>query len=127
MWTKKCNLLMKTKPKIIHVAAALNAIFVFSRNTGPHFVLDRKHGLQLLRQRAKPNLVPGASFRFIVRKAKKRPWNTLSTSLAFAQVEGIFFRINYGTRGRRYLRTSPVRNCRGLKSLSKSLKRVGRF
>ena len=30
---------MKTKPKTIHVAA-LNAIFVFSRNTGPHFVLD---------------------------------------------------------------------------------------
>ena len=44
------------------------------------------------------NLVPRTSFRYN-RKAKKRPWNTSNTRFEFAQIEGIFFRINYGIRG----------------------------
>ena len=47
------------------------------------------------------NLDPSASFRY-KRKAKKRPWNTLITWSKFAQMEGIFFRINYEIRGRYY-------------------------
>ena len=41
-------------------------------------------------------LVLSASFR------KKRPRNNSNTSLKFVQIEGIFFRINYGIHGRRY-------------------------
>ena len=37
-----------------------------------------------------------------MRKAKKRPWNTSNAWLESAQIEGIFFRINYGIRTRRY-------------------------
>ena len=47
------------------------------------------------------NLDPSTSFRY-KRKAKSRPWNTLNTLLKFDQIEGIFFRINYGMHGRRY-------------------------
>ena len=45
------------------------------------------------------NLVSRASFCY-KRKARKR--NISNTWLEFAQTEGIFFRINYGIRGRRY-------------------------
>ena len=48
-----------------------------------------------------PNLVTSTSFCY-KRKAKKRPWNTSNTWLKFAQIEDIFFRINYEIRGRRY-------------------------
>ena len=46
-------------------------------------------------------LVPSASFGY-KRKAKKRPWNTWNMWFKFFQIEGIFFRINYGIRGRWY-------------------------
>ena len=36
------------------------------------------------------------------RKAKKRLWDALNTWLKFAQIEGIFFQINYGIHGRQY-------------------------
>ena len=39
------------------------------------------------------DLFPSASFRY-KRKAKKRPWNNSNTRLKFAQIEGIFLRIN---------------------------------
>ena len=45
------------------------------------------------------NLVPSTSFRY-ERKAKERPWNTSNTWLKYVQIEGIFFRINSGIRGR---------------------------
>ena len=44
------------------------------------------------------SLVPSLSFRY-KRSAKKRHWNTSNTWLEFAQIESIFFRINYGIRG----------------------------
>ena len=47
------------------------------------------------------NLVPSASFRY-KKKAEKRLWNTSNTWLKFAQIEGIFFRINYRIYGRQY-------------------------
>ena len=47
------------------------------------------------------NLVPSASFRY-KSKAKKRPWNSSNTWSKFAQIEGIFLRINYEIRGRQY-------------------------
>ena len=49
----------------------------------------------------KLNLDPSASFRY-KRRAKKRLWNTLDTWSKFAQIEGIFSRINYEIRGRHY-------------------------
>ena len=62
---------MKTKPKIIHVAAALNAIFVFSRNTGPHFVLDRKHGLHAPKAESQTQPRPGRIFSLYCEEGKK--------------------------------------------------------
>ena len=47
------------------------------------------------------NLVPSPSF-WYKRKAEKRPWNTSNTWLKLAQIEGIFFRINYRICGLRY-------------------------
>ena len=47
------------------------------------------------------NLVCSVSFR-CKKKVKNRPWNTSSMRLKFAQIEGIFFRINDGIRGWRY-------------------------
>ena len=47
------------------------------------------------------NLVPSASFHY-ERKSKKRPWNTSNTGSKFAVKDGIFLRVNYGIRGRRY-------------------------
>ena len=47
------------------------------------------------------NLDPSAFFRY-KRKAKKSLWNTSDMWLKFAQIEDIFFRINYGIRGRQY-------------------------
>ena len=35
----------------------------------------------------------------IKKRRKKRPWNTSNMWLKFAQIEGIFFRINYRIRG----------------------------
>ena len=48
----------------------------------------------------KTNVVPSAPFHY-KKKAEKRAWNTSNTWLKFAQIEGIFFRINFGIRGRR--------------------------
>ena len=47
------------------------------------------------------NLDPSASFSYN-RKMKKRLRNTSNTGLKFVQIEGKFFRINYGIRGQRY-------------------------
>ena len=41
----------------------------------------------------------GKKFR---RKAQKRPWNTSNKRSKLAQIEGIFLKINYRIRGRRY-------------------------
>ena len=47
------------------------------------------------------NIIPSRSFRH-KGKAKKRPRNNSNMSLKFAQIEGIFLRINYGIPERRY-------------------------
>ena len=47
----------------------------------------------------KLNPDPSASFHY-KGKAKNRPWNTLNMWSEFAEIEGIFFRINYEIRGR---------------------------
>ena len=38
----------------------------------------------------------------IKRRRKKKPWNPWNMRLKFVQIEGIFFRIKYGIRGRQY-------------------------
>ena len=48
----------------------------------------------------RPNLVSNTSFRY-KREAKKRPWKSSNMWLKFAQIEGIFFKINYGICGQR--------------------------
>ena len=47
------------------------------------------------------DLVPNALFCYRS-KAKKKPWNTSNMGLKFAQIDCIFFRINYGKRGTQY-------------------------
>ena len=46
-------------------------------------------------------LAPNALFCY-GSKAKKKPWSTSNTELKFAQIDCIFFRINYGKRGNQY-------------------------
>ena len=47
------------------------------------------------------DLVPNALFCYRS-KAKKKPWSTSNTGLKFAQIDCIFFRINYGKQGNQY-------------------------
>ena len=47
------------------------------------------------------DLTPNALFCY-GSKAKKIPWSTSNTELKFAQIDCIFFRINYGKRGNQY-------------------------
>ena len=72
---------------------------MFSGRYPPHYcgdfsILTRENKIFLLEVKESLfNLVPSALFCY-KKKAKKRHWNALDTWLKFAQIEGIFFRIN---------------------------------